>query len=69
VELPANAILVSDTGHAGIWTGTLVDIVHPGQGYIPAAESLGWVLSTAMGTKCAAPDRSVISFIGDGGVW
>merc|ERR1712096_433958 len=29
--LPSDAILVSDTGHAGIWTGTMIDLKHPGQ--------------------------------------
>ena len=69
MALPSDAILVSDTGHAGIWTGTLVDIIHPEQTYIPAAGSLGWGLPAAMGAKCAAPERPVICFTGDGGAW
>ncbi|MFB3120169.1 MAG: thiamine pyrophosphate-binding protein, partial [Stenotrophomonas maltophilia] len=31
--LPPNAVLVADTGHAGIWTGSMVDLNHPGQDY------------------------------------
>ena len=67
--LPPDAIFVSDTGHSGIWTGTMVDFKYPTQTYIRAAGSLGWAFSAAMGAKCAAPDRPVICFTGDGGFW
>lgn len=68
-HLPANAILVSDTGHSGIWTGTLLDLQSPEQSYIRCAGSLGWGLPAAMGAKCAAPERPVLCFTGDGGIW
>ena len=68
-HLPTNAVLVSDTGHSGIWTGTMVDLKHPDQTYIRAAGSLGWSFPAAMGAKCAVPDRPVICFTGDGGIW
>ena len=67
--LPSDAVLVSDTGHAGIWTGSMVDLKHPGQSYIRAAGSLGWALPAAIGAKCALPDRPVICFTGDAGVY
>ncbi len=67
--LPADAILVSDTGHAGIWTGTMIDLTSPGQSFIRCAGSLGWGLPAAIGAKCAAPDRPVVCFTGDGGMW
>ena len=67
--LPSDAILVSDTGHAGIWTGTMLDLKHPGQSYIRCAGSLGWGLPAAMGAKCAQPERPVLCFTGDGGIW
>ena len=67
--LPANSVLVADTGHAGIWTGSMVDMNHAGQDYIRCAGSLGWGLSGAMGAQCALPDRPVICFTGDGGFW
>ena len=67
--LPSDAMLVADTGHAGIWTGSMIDLNHPGQGYIRCAGSLGWGLSAAMGAKCALPDRPVLCFSGDGGFW
>ena len=65
--LPPNSILVSDTGHAGIWTGSMVDLNNTGQDYIRCAGSLGWGLSGAIGVKCALPNRPVICFSGDGG--
>ena len=67
--LPSDVILVSDTGHAGIWTGTMIDLKHPDQSYIRCAGSLGWALPAAMGAKCAQPDRPVLCFTGDGGIW
>ena len=67
--LPSDGMLVADTGHAGIWTGSMVDMNEPGQGYIRCAGSLGWGLSAAMGAKCAVPDRPVVCFSGDGGFW
>ena len=67
--LPSDAILVSDTGHAGIWTGTMMDLKHPDQSFIRCAGSLGWGLPAAMGAKCAQPERPVLCFTGDGGIW
>jgi acetolactate synthase-1/2/3 large subunit len=67
--LPDDAVLVSDTGHSGIWTSTMVDLKSPEQSYIRCAGSLGWGIPAAIGAKCAVPDRPVICFCGDGGVW
>ena len=67
--LPSDAILVSDTGHSGIWTGTMIDLKHPGQSFIRCAGSLGWGLPASVGAKAAAPDRPVLAFVGDGGFW
>ena len=67
--LPSDAILVSDTGHSGIWTGTMIDLVHPDQVYVRCAGSLGWGLPAAIGAKCAQPERPVVCFTGDGGMY
>jgi acetolactate synthase I/II/III large subunit len=67
--LPENAVLVADTGYSSIWTATMVNLAHPGQTYLRAAGSLGWGFPAALGAKCAAPDRPVICFTGDGGFW
>jgi acetolactate synthase-1/2/3 large subunit len=67
--LPDDALLVSDTGHSGIWTGTMIDLKHSGRNYLRAAGSLGWALPAAIGARCASPNRPVICFTGDGGFW
>ena len=68
-SLPTDAVLVSDTGHSGIWTGTMIDLKEQTQQYIRCAGSLGWGFPGALGAKCALPDRPVICFTGDGGFW
>jgi acetolactate synthase-1/2/3 large subunit len=68
-HLPDDALLVSDTGHSGMWTGGMIDLNRPGQGFIRAAGSLGWGLPAAIGAQVAQPGRPVILFTGDGGLW
>ncbi|MCC6533926.1 MAG: thiamine pyrophosphate-binding protein [Burkholderiales bacterium] len=65
--LPQDAILIADTGYAALWSGTLVYLRSPNQSYHRAAGSLGWSFPASLGAKCAAPDRPVICFCGDGG--
>jgi acetolactate synthase-1/2/3 large subunit len=67
--LPENGILVADTGYSGIWTGTMVDFNGTGQTYLRAAGSLGWSFPASLGAQCAAPDRKVVCFTGDGGFY
>ncbi|HZD10034.1 MAG TPA: thiamine pyrophosphate-binding protein [Candidatus Binatia bacterium] len=67
--LPQNAVLVADTGYSAIWTATMVHLNQPGQTYVRAAGSLGWSFPAALGAKCAAPERPVVCFCGDGGFW
>jgi acetolactate synthase-1/2/3 large subunit len=66
--LPADGILVADTGYSGIWTGNCVEL-SPSQTYLRAAGSLGWSFPAALGAKCAAPDRAVICWSGDGALY
>ena len=67
--LPDNGVVVSDTGHAGMWSGQMIDFTRPGQRYIRCEGSLGWGLPGAMGVKCALPDHPVVCFTGDGGLY
>lgn len=69
LALPEDAILVSDTGHSGMWSGVMVEFLRPGQRYIRCAGSLGWGLPAAIGVKCAAPERAVVCFTGDGAAY
>jgi acetolactate synthase-1/2/3 large subunit len=66
--LPDNGILLSDTGHSGIWTASMVDM-RPGQSFLRCAGSLGWAFPAAIGAAMAAPDRPVVCFTGDGGFY
>jgi acetolactate synthase I/II/III large subunit len=67
--LPPNGVVVSDTGHAGIWTARMIELNAPEQRYYRTAGSLGWGLPGALGVKCALPDRPVVCFTGDGGLY
>src|SRR5262249_13840845 len=37
--LPPDGVVVSDTGHAGIWTASMIELKAPGQGYFRTAGS------------------------------
>lgn len=67
--LPRDGILVADTGYSGILTSTLVELNGAGQTYLRAAGSLGWAFPAALGAQCAAPNRKVICFSGDGALY
>lgn len=67
--LPADAVMVADTGSAAIWAATMLYLCQPKQTFIRAAGSLGWGFPAALGAKCAAPERPVFCFTGDGGFW
>jgi acetolactate synthase-1/2/3 large subunit len=67
--LPENAIVVCDTGHAGMWCAQQLWVNHARWDFLRAAGSLGWAFPASLGAKCALPDRPVICFTGDGGFW
>ena len=68
-HLPDNAIVVVDTGHAGMWMGGMYDLTSPNQSYLRSAGHLGWAFCAGLGAKCAAPERPVVTFTGDAGFW
>jgi acetolactate synthase-1/2/3 large subunit len=68
-NLPDDAFVVCDTGHAGMWMGGMYDLRTPQQSYIRCAGHLGWAFPAALGAKCAVPNRPVVCFTGDGGLW
>jgi acetolactate synthase-1/2/3 large subunit len=65
-NLPKDAILVADTGYSCVWASTMINLTQPTQRFIRAAGSLGWAFPASLGAKCAAPNRPVICFSGDG---
>ena len=68
-HIPDNAIVVVDTGHAGMWMGGMYDLTGPRQSYLRSAGHLGWAFPAGLGAKCACPDRPVVTFTGDAGFW
>ena len=67
--LPDDAFVVADTGHSATWSATMIELRAPTQDYVRCAGSLGWSLPASLGVKCAVPERPVICFTGDGGIW
>ena len=68
-HVPDNAIVVVDTGHAGMWMGGMFDLTSPRQSYMRSAGHLGWAFPAGLGAKCALPERPVVTFTGDAGFW
>ena len=68
-HMPDDAIVVVDTGHAGMWMGGMYDLRAPTQSYMRSAGHLGWAFPAGIGAKAACPDRPVVVFTGDAGFW
>ena len=68
-HVPDDAIVLSDTGHAGMWMGGMYDTRSPGQSFMRSAGHLGWAFPAGLGAKCAASGRPVVTFTGDAGLW
>jgi acetolactate synthase-1/2/3 large subunit len=68
-HVPDDAIVVVDTGHAGMWMGGMYDLRNPKQSYMRSAGHLGWAFPAGIGAKAACPDRPVVVFTGDAGFW
>ena len=68
-HVPDDGIVVVDTGHAGMWMGGMYDLRKASQSYIRSAGHLGWAFPAALGAKAACPDRPVVCFTGDAGLW
>src|SRR6202789_3900837 len=68
-HVPDDAIVVVDTGHAGMWMGGMFDLRSPRARYIRSAGHLGWAFPAGLGAKCACPDRPVVTFTRDAGLW
>jgi acetolactate synthase-1/2/3 large subunit len=68
-HMPDDAIVVVDTGHAGMWMGGMYDLRKPSQSYMRSAGHLGWAFPAGIGAKAACPERPVVVFTGDAGFW
>lgn len=66
--LPENAIITTDVGWNKNGVGQQFDILEPGSILTPGGfATMGFGPPAAIGAKLAAPDRVVISLVGDGG--
>ena len=68
-HVPEDSIVLSDTGHAGMWMGGMYDLRSARQSFMRSAGHLGWAFPAGLGAKCAAPERPVVTFTGDAGLW
>ena len=68
-HVPDDAIVIVDTGHAGMWMGGMYDLRVPTQSYMRSAGHLGWAFCAGIGAKAACPERPVVVFTGDAGFW
>ncbi len=68
-HVPDDAIVVVDTGHAGMWMGGMYDVRKASQSYMRSAGHLGWAFPAGLGAKAACPQRPVVTFTGDAGFW
>lgn len=67
--VPEDAIVVVDTGHAGMWMAGYFDLRHDGQSFMRSCGHLGWAFPAGLGAKSGAPERPVVVFTGDAGLW
>lgn len=67
--MPDDGVVVVDTGHAGMWMGGFYDVGSPRQRYLRSCGHLGWAFPAGLGAKCALPERPVVVFTGDAGLW
>ena len=67
--LPEDAVIVVDTGHAGMWMASMFELTSAKQRFIRSGGHLGWAFPAGLGAKCAAPERPVVTFTGDLGIW
>jgi len=67
--MPDDAIVIVDTGHAGMWMGGMYDLRSKTQSYMRSAGHLGWAFPAGIGAKAACPQRPVVVFTGDAGFW
>jgi len=67
-EMEDEAILVSGITNIGYWCNLAFPVRHP-RTYLTSSyfATLGFAFPTALGAKCAAPDKAVVVVVGDGG--
>ncbi|MCG8407877.1 MAG: acetolactate synthase catalytic subunit, partial [Phycisphaerales bacterium] len=72
--MPPEAIVVADASYSSVWINSFLTSKRAGSRFLTprGLAGLGWGLPLAIGAKLAAPERSVVCVVGDGGfghVW
>ncbi len=68
--MPDDAIVIVDTGHAGMWMGGMYDLRTPTQSYFRCAGHLGWAfLRGPRRRRRRARSGRWSTFTGDAGFW
>ena len=66
--LPADAVLVLDSGLHQVLARRYFSVLAPGGLILPMdLQSMGFAIPTAIGAQLAVPDRPVVALLGDGG--
>ena len=68
-HVPDDAIVVVDTGHAGMWMGGMYDLRTDDAELHAQRRPSRLGVPGGLGAKCGAPDRPVVTFTGDAGFW
>src|SRR3977135_1901035 len=68
-NVPDDAIVVVNTGHAGMWMGGMYDLRAPTQSYMRSAGHLGWAFPAGLGAKGGAAERPVVVCPRAAGLW
>jgi acetolactate synthase-1/2/3 large subunit len=66
--LPANTIFTTDAGNFATWPTRFMHVAE-GQDFLgPTNGAMGYAVPAAIGAKITQPERTVIGFVGDGGM-
>jgi acetolactate synthase-1/2/3 large subunit len=66
-ELPENTIITVDAGNFSGWPQRFWQFRHYPSEIAPTDGAMGYSIPAGVAAKLAAPDREVVSFVGDGG--
>jgi acetolactate synthase-1/2/3 large subunit len=64
---PADAVITNDAGNFSVFLHRYWRFCHPATQVAPTSGAMGYAVPAAVGAKLAAPQRTVIGLVGDGG--
>ncbi|MGH3359450.1 MAG: thiamine pyrophosphate-dependent enzyme, partial [Nocardioidaceae bacterium] len=66
-QLPDDAIVANDAGNFSVFGHRYWRFTHPRTQVAPISGAMGYAVPAAVGASLAAPDRTVVALVGDGG--